>query len=684
MGTEIQLAGLIAVVRADGVPCYLEPGQAQIAFAWMLLERDRGTTRDGLADVVWPYQLPRTWGSALRSLVSRLRAFLISGLQLPASAQPLVAQDGRYLVRLPPDVVIDVEAAEAAVVGAQDALAAGDPARALRLASAGADCLRCPFLPGHDGPWVTVKRDHLAELLLAGLETASQAAVALGDTTRALMFAEEAVTAAPLRESAHRCRMAAHAASGNRGEALRAYQDIRRLLAEELGVDPAPDTEAAYLDLLGAPSQALPATSIAAAAAVGAGGRNPPGRPGVVPFVDRSEGMAIITEAWQRAVGARRQFLYITGEVGIGKTRLVKEAGRRIAADGGLVLFGRSDRDSPIAYQPFVEALDGYVAAIPPDELALLSPLARRELAALFPTADDAKATADAPPPGRRPESPANVFGAVTELVAHTSRQRPTLLLCDDLHWADCDTLVFLRHLLRHTAGSRLLVIGTARDDVELGRSLVEVTYGLERDGLLARLPLGGIDAGAVRSLAEQLRPDLEVGDALAGRLHAATAGNPMMLVDLLAQSELVDLPDLPGRLDLRHGTVPRLLPQGIHDLVDAKLATAPETEAERLLHAAAVIGASFELGVAARAAQLELPVALDALDASLQAGLVVEVDPERAYAEGVSEYRFRHEVVRWSLAGRLSGARRNHLLGRVAEASGTGAGGARELLASR
>jgi DNA-binding SARP family transcriptional activator len=663
MGTEIQLSGLIAIVRADGVRDHLEPGQAQIAFAWLLLERDRGTTRDGLADVVWPYQLPRTWGSALRSLVSRLRAFLVSGLQLPASAQPLVAQDGRYLVRLPDDVAIDVEEAEKAVVGAQDALAAGDAASALRLASAGAETLRCPFLPGHDGPWVSVKRDHLAELLLAGLETASQAAVALGDTTRALMFADEAVTAAPLRESAHRCRMAAHAASGNRGQALRAYQDIRRLLAEELGVDPAPDTEAAYLDLLGAPSPTRPAVP---AAAAGGNGRTPPGgRPAAVPFVDRLEAMAVIVDAWQRAVEARRQFVYVTGEAGVGKTRLVKEAGRRIAADGGLVLFGRCDRDSPIAYQPFVEALDGYVAAIPPDELALLSPLARRELAALFPAAGD-------PPPGGS-ESPANVFGAVTELVAHTSRQRPTLLLCDDLHWAGRDTLVFLRHLVRHTAGSRLLVIGTARDDVERGRSLVEVTYGLDRDGLLSRLPLGGIDVGAVRSLAEQMRADLGVDDELAERLHIATAGNPMMLVDLLAQPGPLDMPAHFGRLDLRDGTAS--LPPGIHALVDAKLASAPEAEAARLLHAAALVGVRFELGVAARAAQLELPVALDALDASLQAGLVVEVDPERAYAEGVSEYRFRHEVVRWSLAGRLSGARRHHLLDRVAEATGTGSG---------
>ncbi|HEV7761415.1 MAG TPA: BTAD domain-containing putative transcriptional regulator [Acidimicrobiales bacterium] len=663
MGTEIRLAGLtIAVVPADGVPCYLEPGQAQIALAWLLLERDRGTTRDGLADVVWPNQLPRTWGSALRSLVSRLRAFLATTLALPSSAQPVVAQGGRYLVRLPEDVVIDVEAAARSVAAAQEALAAGDPATAVRLATAGADCLRCPFLPAHDGPWVAARRDHLSELLLAGLETGSQAALQLRDPTRALMLAEEAATLAPLRESAHRCRMAAHAASGNRGEALRAYQDIRRLLAEELGVDPAPDTEAAYLDLLGVPS------SSTVAATAEADGRAPAEPRLVAPFVDRTGEMAVISEAWGRAGQARRQLLYITGEAGVGKTRLMKEAGRRIAVDGGLVLFGRSDRDSPIAYQPFVEALDGYVAAIPADELATLSPLAQRELAALFPAADGTQSASDRRA-GPGSENLADVFGAVTELVAHTSRRRPTLLLFDDLHWANRDTLVFLRHLLRHTDESRLLVIGTARDDIEHGRPLVEVTYGLEREGLLSRLPLGGLDTDALGELVEHVRPDLATSEALVRRLHAATAGNPVMSLELLGQ------PELP---DLREGAGHRRLPQGIHDLVDAKLAVTPRAEVERLLHAAALVGSVFELGVAAGAAQLELPLALDALDASLLVGLVVEVDPERAYVEGVSEYRFRHEAVRWSLASRLSGARRNHLLRRVAEATG-----ARELAAS-
>jgi predicted ATPase len=386
--------------------------------------------------------------------------------------------------------------------------------------------------------------------------------------------------------------------------------------------------------------------------------------------------MGTISAAWGRAAQAGRQLLYITGEAGVGKTRLMKEAGRRIAGDGGLVLFGRCDRDSPIAYQPFVEALDGYVAAIPPDELSTLSRLAQRELAALFPAADSSGGSGGSGPgvgsgasPGSVSDNLADVFGAVTELVVTTSRNRPTLLLFDDLHWANRDTLVFLRHLLRHTDESRLLVIATARDDIEHGRPLTEVTYGLEREGLLLRLPLAGLDADSVGELVARVRPEASGDEALVRGLHTATAGNPVMTLELLAQHDLAGLGAGlvagPGA-----GAGPRRLPQGIHDLVDTKLAATSQGHVEHLLHAAALIGPVFELGVAALAAELELPLALDALDAALLVGLVVEVDPERAYAEGVSEYRFRHEAVRWSLAGRLSGARRHHLLRRVADAA--------------
>src|SRR5918995_1462852 len=230
-----------------------------------------------------------------------------------------------------------------------------------------------------------------------------------GAEAAALAAADEAVQRAPLRESAHRCRMAAHAAGGNRAEALRAYQRLRRVLADELGVDPAAETEAAYLELLGP----APPTRRAA----GPRDRAPAAPP---PFVGRESELAVLAAAWDRAAAGARHVVVVTGEAGIGKTRLTTEAARRMSADGGVVLFGRCDQEAIVPYQPVVEALDGYVAATPPDELPTLDDAARAELASVLPSIGGPRRVGE---PGGR----AALFDAVTALVASAARERPVL-----------------------------------------------------------------------------------------------------------------------------------------------------------------------------------------------------------------------------------------------------------------
>src|SRR5690606_36072667 len=114
---------------------------------------------------------------------------------------------------------------------------------------------------------------------------------------------------------------------------------------------------------------------------------------------------------------------------------LATEAARRVHEDGGLVLFGRCDEDAIVPYQPFAEALDALVAATPPEELPL-DDEARAELAAVLPSL--------AGP--RRPGAPdrARLFAAVTDLVGAVAKERPLLLVLDDLQWADDDTLLHL------------------------------------------------------------------------------------------------------------------------------------------------------------------------------------------------------------------------------------------------
>ncbi|MFE2165243.1 BTAD domain-containing putative transcriptional regulator [Streptomyces sp. NPDC059447] len=248
----IRLVGLVTIEPDGAPPQHLSSAQAQVAFARLLMERAGGTDRDQLAETIWPEGLPDTWASALRSLVSRVRTFVTTPGDQPG-VTPLIAQGGRYLLRLPQDAAVDVECAEIAVTEAAEAYATGAYAVSQQLAAGAVSNLRGSFLPSHEGEWVDAMREQLEELRLKALEIASLSSSALGDEHHSLRYAEEAVRRAPFRESAYRCRMTAHSRAGNRAEALRSYQQLREVLAEELGIDPAPETEAAYLELLRTP-----------------------------------------------------------------------------------------------------------------------------------------------------------------------------------------------------------------------------------------------------------------------------------------------------------------------------------------------------------------------------------------------------------------------------------------------
>ena len=109
---------------------------------------------------------------------------------------------------------------------------------------------RRPFLMGEEGPWVTLKRSELRDVLVRAHECLSEPGIWGTEPAYAVKHAKEAVAIEPFRETSYQLLMRAHAAVGNRAEALRVYERCRSLLSEELGVHPSPQTEAVYLDIL--------------------------------------------------------------------------------------------------------------------------------------------------------------------------------------------------------------------------------------------------------------------------------------------------------------------------------------------------------------------------------------------------------------------------------------------------
>lgn len=306
-GIQIFLAGRVAIGPAGELGSEAALGsRGRVAFAYLVLERWRPVARDELAETVWGAELPPTWRAALRGVVSRIRVALSAAGLDPAAA--LTSGPGGYQLHLPRGAAVDVEEATRALEAACSFVDV-DPRRACVEARRAVVTLRSQFLPGSEGTWVERRQAELAELHLHGLETLSDASARCGDAEGAVCAAEEAVALQPLRESAHVRLMVAHERAGNRGRALRAYEGCRRVLAEELGVAPGPETEARYLALLG--HEPCVAAEAGEASLIG----NLPGS--LTRFVGRERERAEIA-----GLLSDTRLLTLTGSGGAGKSRL--------------------------------------------------------------------------------------------------------------------------------------------------------------------------------------------------------------------------------------------------------------------------------------------------------------------------------------------------------------------------
>jgi DNA-binding SARP family transcriptional activator len=221
--------------------------QGRLAFAHLVGEHLRAVSRDELAEELWLDSVPPSWERSLSALISKLRGLLAS-LGIPDVA--LSGSFGHYQLLLPADVWIDVEAASEAIDRAESALRGDKSQEAWGWAQVAYQISRRSFLMGEEGPWVTLKRSELREVLLRAHECLSEPSMWHTEPEYTVKHAKEAVAIEPFRETSYRLLMRAHAAVGNRAEALRVYERCRSLLSEELGVPPSPQTEAVYLDIL--------------------------------------------------------------------------------------------------------------------------------------------------------------------------------------------------------------------------------------------------------------------------------------------------------------------------------------------------------------------------------------------------------------------------------------------------
>ncbi|QKG26263.1 BTAD domain-containing putative transcriptional regulator [Actinomadura verrucosospora] len=608
-----------------GVAADLGGPRQRSVLARLVAARGAMVPADRLVDDLWAGTAPPRAAAGLQSFVSHLRRALEPDRPPRTPARVLVTEPPGYALRLP-DGAVDAWRFDALIDEAA-ALRPGDPGEARRRAEAALAEWRGPAYAEFAAlPWAAAEAARLDERRRLAVEHRAEAMLGLGAAAEAVPDLEAHAAANPLREEAWRLLALALYRSGRQGDALAALRRARTALAEELGVDPGPalrDLEAGILahapDLAGAAPPPVREAVVRP---------EPPG----AAFVGRARELARLDEAAREAEAGRGATVLISGDAGMGKTALAERFARLLTARGWTCAWGRAPETggAPAAW-PWAELLRDLAATAPP-----AAGLAGR----LAPLLDDA-ATGD----GGADVSAGRfrLHLAAGDYLADLAAGTPLLLVLEDLHWADEETLALLTRLAGRLRDRRVLLAATFRH-TEIPDPLAAALAVLARLEP-ARIELPGLSAAEVAELV-RAACGVRLGDAELSAIAERTGGNPFFTRET---ARLVAAEGLPAAA--------RRVPAGVGDVLRRRIARLP-APAQAVLRDAAVAGRDAGLDVLADLSGDEDAV-LDAVESALAAGLVTEPAPGRM--------RFAHALVRDTLYTGLSSARRARLHGRVA-----------------
>jgi class 3 adenylate cyclase/tetratricopeptide (TPR) repeat protein len=374
-----------------------------------------------------------------------------------------------------------------------------------------------------------------------------------------------------------------------------------------------------------------------------------------------------LTQLWAEACQGSLSLAVISGEAGVGKTRLATHMAVQVQEEGSTVLYGRCDEDLGVPYQPWVQAL-GYLAT--EARRQILEDHVQRfggELVRLVPALGDRLPDV---PPARQSDPETErylLYAAAADLLEAGGRDEPLMLILDDLHWADAPTLSLLRHVISAGPSMRVMVVMIYREtDLSRDHPLVALLADLHRERGGERMKLAGLESADVFALMQCLAGH-ELGDngrELAQEITRETAGNPFfageLLRHLVESGALVHADD--GRWRLVGDLSERKSPQSVRQVIGRRVERLG-SDARPTLSAAAVIGRDFDLGLLRAVVELHEATLVDLLDEAVRASLLFE----RSGRAG--QYSFTHALVEKALYEDLGHARRALLHRQVAEA---------------
>lgn len=602
-------------VEVAGVPIEaLRSTRTFDLLAYLVVHRGAPQPRRHLAGVLWPDSTDAQARTNLRRELHQLRAALPDADRCLAIASTSVGWQAAATCRSDlADFEDAAEAAERATDGSDDAAFRAAGTRAVR--SYGGE-----LLPGSYADWVAPERERLQRRCLALLDRLAVVAAGASDVVEATEFARRRIEIEPFEEAGYRRLIELQVRGGDRAAALRTYHRCATVLDRDLGLRPDTATEALYEQLVGD----LPVLSE---------GATPPRR--AARLVGRDEPLELLRGSWRAVAAGRPRMMAISGEAGVGKTRLAAElaADVRQTAGRSVAVARCFATPEPLALAPVAEWLRSPSLRA---RSRAIDPLWRTEVARLVPEFGTGERLRTEPFVDAWQRS-RFLEGLARAVLAGRS---PTLLVLDDLQWCDGETLAWLELLLDLDPAAPLLVVATLRsEELDDNPELVRFRRRLVGAGTLHELELRPLDVGASAELAASLlgRP---LGADEAHRLQEETGGYPLYVVESTRQG--------PGASSRSRA------------VLDGRIAQLGPRALE-LAGVAAAVGRDFStelLGTVTRVGEDELIAGVDEL---WRRRLLREHSP--------TTYDFSHDLLRAAAYARLPPPRRRHLHRRIAEA---------------
>jgi class 3 adenylate cyclase len=385
-----------------------------------------------------------------------------------------------------------------------------------------------------------------------------------------------------------------------------------------------------------------------------------------IAYVGREPERELIEVARTHARSGVRHVILLSGEPGIGKTRLACYAALGANADGFAVCWGSCSEDLAAPYEPWIAVCTQIVEHAPNDVLADYAQLHGGEMARL--ASNLARRIPDAP--ARQTSDPETerflLFKAVAELLRATAASAPLCVVLDDFQWADGQSVALLKHIARNLEHGPLHLLVTYREsDLTNEHPLTAALADLRRLDGVERIALQGLrteDVQAMTAAAAGHELDAD-GAALAADIAAETGGNPFFVGEILrnlSESGMVVYDERRDRwvIDRSSGVA---LPESVREVVERRVEKLG-TGARQTLTAAAVIGRSFDLDLLAQLVDLDEVTLLEQLEAAVQASLLVE-SSDRA-----GRFSFAHALINHTLYAGLGATRRARMHLQVAE----------------